>query len=188
MEKTTIESLLNSLAAMAGDSRTSLFGQDKCTIDRDQFLYLVDALQNQIPQELSQAKAVIDSSNEIRTKAKKEASTTRKNADKVLTEAEERAAQLIEDSTIVEFAKKREEEILAEAQQQRELLIAGAISYAEKIMEDAEKTVTETYDTFFAGIAALEARAKEDRKAAMDQIKEAKKVLKNANKGEQKAN
>lgn len=187
MEKTTIESLLSSLNALVGDSRSSLFGQDKCMVDRDQFLYLVDALQNQIPEEISQAKAVIESSNEIRTKAKKEATETRKAADKVLTEAEERAARLIEESTIVEFAKKREQEILAEAEEQRELLISGAISYAEKIMEDAEKTVTETYAALTAGITALQERAKEDKKAALDQLKEARKVLKNANKGEQKA-
>lgn len=186
MEKTTIDSLLNSLIALVGDSRSSLFGQDKCMIDRDQFLYLVDALQNQIPDEIAKSKAVIDSSNEIRTKAKKEAADTRKAADKVLTEAEERAARLIEESTIVEFAKKREEEILAEAEEQRKLLISGAISYAEKIMEDAEKTVTETYEALFAGIAALQERAKADKKEALDQLKEAKKVLKSANIGEQK--
>ena len=87
----------------------------------------------------------------------------------------------------MEFAKKREQEILAEAEEQRELLISGAISYAEKIMEDAEKTVTETYAALTAGITALQERAKEDKKAALDQLKEARKVLKNANKGEQKA-
>lgn len=185
MEKTTIDSLLNSLIALVGDSRSSLFGQDKCMIDRDQFLYLVDALQNQIPKELSQAKAVIENTNEIRTKAKKEATETRKSADKVLTEAEERAARLIEESTIVEFAKKREEEIMAEAEEQRELLISGAISYAERIIEDAEKTVAETYAALAAGITALQERANADKKACMDQLKEAKKVLKSANKSAQ---
>lgn len=187
MEKTTIDSLLSSLMGLVGDSRSSLFGQDKCMVDRDQFLYLVDALQNQIPQEISQARAVIDSCNELRTNAKKEAAETRKAADKVLTDAEERAAKLIEETTIVEFAKKREQEILAEAEQQRELLISGAITYAERIMEDAEKTVAETYGALASGISALEERAKIDKKEALDQLKEAKKVLKNANKRDQNA-
>lgn len=187
MEKTTIDSLLNSLVALVGDSRSSLFGQDKCMVDRDQLLYLVDSIQSQLPQEISQAKAVIESSNEIRTKARKEAAETRKAADNVLTEAEERAARLIEESTIVEFAKKREQEILEEAEQQRQLLISGAISYAERIIEDAEKSVTESYDALIAGITALQDRAKEDKKAAMDQLTEARKVLKNANIGEQKS-
>ncbi len=187
MEKTTIDSLLNNLVALAGDSRSSLFGQDKCTVDRDQFLYLVDSLQSQIPEEITQAKAVIENSNEIRTKAKKEAAETRKTADKVLTDAEERAAKLIEESTIVELAKKREQEILEEAEQQRQLLISGAIGYAERIIADAETTVNESYDALIAGIEALRTRAKEDKKAAMDQLSEARKVLKNANLSEKKS-
>ena len=71
MEKTTIDSLLNSLVALVGDARGSLFGQDKCMVDKEQLLYLVDALQAQIPQEISQSKAVIESCNELRTNAKK---------------------------------------------------------------------------------------------------------------------
>lgn len=185
MEKTTIDSLLNSLVALVGDSRSSLFGQDKCMVDRDQLLYLVDCLQNQLPKEITQAKAVIDSSNEIRTNAKKEAAETRKAADKLLSEAEERAARLIEETTIVEFAKKREKEILEEAEQQRQLLISGAINYAQRIIEDAEKTVSETYDTLSEGINALKKRALEEKKDALDQLAEAKKVLKNSNLNDQ---
>lgn len=185
MEKTTIDSLLNSLVALVGDSRSSLFGQDKCMVDRDQLLYLVDAIQQQIPEEITSAKAVIESSNEIRTNAKKEAAETRKAANKVLAEAEERAAKLIEETTIVEFAKKREQEILEEAEQQRQLLITGAISYAERIIEDAEATVKETYEALSAGLTALQTRAGEDKKSALDQLSQARKALKNANKNEE---
>ena len=186
MEKTSIDTLLENLVALVGDSRSSLFGQDKCMVDRDQLLYLVDAIQTQIPDEIKQAKAVIESSNEIRTNAKKEAADTRKAANKILAEAEERAAALIEETSIVEFAKKREQEILDEAEQQRQLLITGAIGYAEGIMADAEKTVTETYAALAAGITALQDRAKEDKKACLDQLSQARKVLKNANISDQK--
>lgn len=185
MEKTTIDSLLNSLVALVGDSRSSLFGQDKCMVDRDQLLYLVDCLQNQMPKEVTQAKAVIESCNEIRTKAKKEAAETRKAADKVLSEAEERATRLIEETTIVELAKSRAKDILEEAENQRQMLITGAINYAQSIIDDAEKTVSETYETLNAGTAALQNRAKEERKAALDQLSQAKKVLKNANVSDQ---
>ena len=98
MEKTTIDSLLNSLVALVGDARGSLFGQDKCMVDKEQLLYLVDALQAQIPQEISQSKAVIESCNELRTNAKKDAAQTRKQADQVLKDAQERAAKLIEEN------------------------------------------------------------------------------------------
>ena len=183
MEKTTIDSLLNSLVALVGDARGSLFGQDKCMVDKEQLLYLVDALQAQIPQEISQSKAVIESCNELRTNAKKDAAQTRKQADQVLKDAQERAAKLIEENQIVEFAKARAQEILDEAEQQRKELISGAVEYADRIMAEAEQSVTNTYDTLHAGISALQAK---DKTTALAKVKEARKALKNATKTEQK--
>ena len=168
MEKTTIDSLLNSLVALVSDARGSLFGQDKCMVDKEQLLYLVDALQAQIPQELSQSKAVIESCNELRTNA------------------QERAAKLIEENQIVEFAKARAQEILDEAEQQRRNLISGAVEYADRIMAEVEQSVTDTYDTLHAGIAALQAKGKENKTTALAKVKEARKALKNAAKTEQK--
>lgn len=185
MEKTTIDSLLDSLVALVGDARGSLFGQDKCMVDKEQLLYLVDALQAQIPKEISQSKAVIESCNELRTNAKQDAAQTRKQADQVLQDAQERAAKLIEDSQIVQFAKARAQEILDQAEEQRKALITGAVEYADRIMSEAEQSVTSTYDTLHEGIAALQAKGKEDKTTSLAKIKEARKALKNASKTEQ---
>lgn len=186
MDNKTIDSLLDSMVALVGDARGSLFGQDKCMVDRDQLLYLVDALQNQIPKEIAQAKAIIEGANEIRTSARKDAAETRKNADKILKDAEERAAKLIEETTIVTFAKRREQEILEAAEEQRSMLISGAVAYADSIMEDAEKTVQDVYDTLNVGMEALQKKAKEDKAESMAKLKEARRALKNAAKSEQK--
>ena len=71
------------------------------------------------------------------------------------------------------------------AQQQSDELVSGALSYADRIMADAEKSVTETYDTLRAGISALQAKGKEDKTTALAKVKEARKALKNAAKTEQ---
>ena len=185
MENKTIDSLLNSMAGLVGDARGSLFGQDKVMVDREQLLYLVDALQTQIPQEIAQAKTIIESCNELRTNAKKDAAETRKAADQVLTDAEQRAAKLIEETTIVALAKQREEEILADAEQKRREMMSGAIAYADKIMEDAQATVLAIYDTLNVGLEALVQKAAEDKKQALTQIKEARNALNRAAKAEQ---
>lgn len=185
MDNTTIGSLLSGLQGLVGDARGSLFGQDKCMVDREQLLNLVDALQTQIPQEIEQSKAIIESCDALRQSAKRDAAETRKNADQVLVEAEERAAKLIEEDTIVTFAHKREEEILAQAEQQRQELISGAISYADHILEEAQQTVTDIYDTLDTGLSALQTKAKEDRALALSQLKEARSALKKAAKAEQ---
>lgn len=107
MENKTIEQLLSSIAALVGDARGSLFGQDRCMVDRDQLLGLVDTLQTQLPKEIEEAQTIIDNCNALKTNAKKEAAETRKEADRVLREAEERAANMIAETTIVEQAKLR---------------------------------------------------------------------------------
>ncbi len=144
-------------------------------------LYLVNvAYQKQLPAEINEAKTIIDNCNVLRNNAKKDAAETRKEADKVLRDAEERAAKLIEETTIVEFAKKREREILDAAQQQYAMLISGAVQYADRIMDDVQQTVTTTLETLNAGVAALQEKAKADMDAAMQKIEEARTALKNA--------
>ena len=96
------------------------------------------------------------------------------------------ALKLIEENQIVEFAKARAQEILDEAEQQRKELISGAVEYADRIMAEAEQSVTDTYDTLHAGISALQAKGKEDKTTALAKVKEARKALKNATKTEQK--
>ena len=180
MENKTIEQLLSSIAALVGDARGSLFGQDKCMVDRDQLLYLVDALQTQLPAEIEESKTIIENCNALRTNEKKDAAETRKEADQVLRDAEERAAKLIEETTIVEFAKKREQEILENAQQQRTMLISGAVQYADRIIGEAQQTVTQTMETLNAGVAALQSKCQEDLSASMAKLAEARTALQNA--------
>lgn len=181
MENKTIEQLLSSIAALVGDARGSLFGQDRCMVDRDQLLSLVDTLQSQLPKEIEEAQTIIDNCSALKTNAKKEASETRKEADRVLQEAEERAAKLIDETSIVEQAKLREQEILQETEAQRMQLISGAVQYADRIMEDAEKTVREILGTLSAGVGALQERCQEDMNASMSRISEARKALQSSN-------
>ena len=180
MENKTIDELLASLVALVGDARGSLFGQDKVMVDREELLYLVDSLQNQLPSEIAESRTIIQNSNALRNNAKMDAAETRKQANQVLKEAEERAANLIEEHTIVEFAKKREQEIMEEAQQKRAMLIAGAVQYADRIMEEAEQTVNNALEALNGGFIALQEQAKTQFDVSLRELSEARQALKNA--------
>ncbi len=180
MDNNTIEQLLSSLTALVGDARGTLFGQERCTVDREQLLYIVDALKNQIPAEIGEAKTIIENCNILRTNAKKDAAETRKEADRVLQEAEARAARLVEESAIVEHARQQEKEILENARQQKAMLIDGAVHYADRIMEEAQRVVEETYEALRMGTETLQKQAEASRKAAAEQITEARTALQNA--------
>ena len=180
MENKSIDQLLESLNALVGDARGSLFGQDKIMVDRAELLDIVDAIQNQMPQELVKAKAIIDSCNELRTNAKRDAAETRKKADAILDDAELRAAQLVEEDTITKIATKNAEEIVAEAEMKRAELIRGAMEYADRILEEAEASVHTVYDTLCAGVDVLKKRAEAEKDSAALQISEARTAIKNA--------
>ena len=180
MENKTIEELLHSLGSLVSDARGSLFGQDKVMVDREQLLYLVDALQSQLPAEISEARTIIDNCNVLRNNAKSDAAETRRQANQVLKEAEERAAKLIEEDNLVMFAKKREQEILENAQQQHDELIASAVQYADRIMAQAQETVSGTMESLRAGMDVLRDQAKSEMDVSMQKIAEARKALKNA--------
>ena len=180
MENKTVEELLESLAALAGDARGSLFGQDKVMVDREELLYLVDSLQNQLPVELSEARTIIENSNALRNNAKMDAAETRKAANQVLKDAEERAANLIEEDNIVTFAKMREQEIMEEAEQQRALLIAGAVQYADQIMEEAQQTISNALESLKSGFVTLQEQAKTQFDGSQRELSEARQALKNA--------
>lgn len=180
MENKTIEQLLSSLAALANEARGSLFGQDKCMVDREKLLYLVETLQTQLPAEINEARTIIDNCNALRNNAKKDAAETRREADQVLRDAEVRAAKLIEETNIVEFAKKREQEILEGAEQQRAMLIAGAVQYADRILEEAQQTVSGTLEALNSGVAILQKQAKEEMDVSIRELTDARTALKNA--------
>lgn len=177
MEKKTIDQLLSSISALVGDARGSLFGQDKCMVDRDQLLYLVDELQTQLPSEIEEARTIIDNCNALRTNAKKDAAETRRQADDILREAEERAEKMVEETEIIAAARQREDELTREAEGKRARLISGAMEYADRILADAEQAVTETMTTLNEGIAALQSKCRQDLDNSMHQLKGARTAI-----------
>ena len=60
------------------------------------------------------------------------------------------------------------------------MLISGAVSYADHIMEEAQQTVTQTLETLNAGVAALQSKCQEDLNASMAKLAEARLALQNA--------
>ena len=155
-------------------------------VDRDQLLYLVDALKAQLPAEIEESKTIIDNCNALRTNAKKDAAETRREADRVLNEAEERAVKLVEETNIVKLAKIRQDEILADAEDKKEKLISGALDYADRIIEEAQHTVTVTLDTLNAGMDVLQRKCQEELAASMMKLNEARAALKSVAESDKK--
>ena len=59
-----IEEILTTLYEMVQDAWSLPLGADKCVLERDKVLDLLDEISNQLPGELKQAKTIVESRND----------------------------------------------------------------------------------------------------------------------------
>ena len=104
-----IEEILTTLYEMVQDAWSLPLGADKCVLERDKVLDLLDEISNQLPGELKQAKTIAESRNEVITNAKRE-------AENILKQAEQRARQMISHEEVYLQAQKEADDLMKNAQ------------------------------------------------------------------------
>ena len=72
-----IEEVISKLYEMVQDAWSLPLGADKCVLERDKVLDLLDEINNQLPGEFKQAKTIVDARNEVITNARREAEAER---------------------------------------------------------------------------------------------------------------
>ena len=104
-----IEEILTTLYEMVQDAWSLPLGADKCVLERDKVLDLLDEISNQLPGELKQAKTSGESRNDVITNAKRE-------AENILKQAEQRARQMISHEEVYLQAQKEADDLMKNAQ------------------------------------------------------------------------
>ena len=123
---TGVEELLEMLFNMIDDAKSMPLTSDKCIIERDKALDLLDEIREQFPMELSEARKLVAARAEYIASAKREGELIRKQA--------EDQAQL-----------KGNEMIRTAVERSRELRRA-ANEYCEDALRRTEEAVSEAYD------------------------------------------
>lgn len=108
MNPNGIEEIISTLYEMIQDAKSIPFSSEKCSIERDKALDLLDELSNQLPGELKQAKTIVESRSEVINSAKRE-------AESILKQAQQQARSMVS-----------QEAIYSEAQAQANDMIKGA--------------------------------------------------------------
>lgn len=131
-----VTELLEMLYNNVSDARNvPLGGKDKCMINRDSVLNLLDDIRAQLPIELTEAKRLLSARDEFIQNAKREAETIRKAA-------EEQARALIEEQEITRLAKARANEIVVNAETKSRELIRVANGYVDDALRRTEEAIT----------------------------------------------
>lgn len=109
-------------------------GNEKCIVERDKVLGLLDEIKARIPVEVSEAKRLVAARDEFIGNAKREAEAIRKSA-------EERARTLTDEQEIVKAAKTRAAGLVAEAETQSRELRRVANEYTDDLLRQTEEAV-----------------------------------------------
>ena len=132
-----VEELLDILFEMIDEAKHSAFSSDKCVIERDRALDLIDDIRNQFPIELGEAKKIMASRNEIISNAKRDAENIRKDADL-------KARQLLSDDVIALQGKQKANEMLQVAEERSRELRRAANEYCEDALRRTEEAIAQS--------------------------------------------
>jgi cell division septum initiation protein DivIVA len=105
----SVQELLEMLYSMISEAWGLPLGAEKCVIERDKVLDLLDEIKAQFPVELAEAKRLVAARTEFIANAKREAESIRKVA-------EERARQMVDEQEIIRTAKAKSNEMVAAAE------------------------------------------------------------------------
>ncbi len=128
------EDLLDALKELVEDARGIPLAGEKCILDRDQLLDIIDELRETLPAEIKEAEDIVQRRSELVAQSRREAEAIRRQAD-------EDARQRVSETEIVVAARRKAKEILGNAEIQGRELRRGANQYCEDTLKRTEEAV-----------------------------------------------
>ena len=136
MNEQNIEDILSALYDMVQDARALPLGADKCILERDKVLDMLDELIAQLPNELKQARTIVESRNELIGQARRE-------AEGIIRQAQEQANQLVAKEAIYNEAKRRSEELVMQTQARINQIQKAGYSYLDESLRQTEESMAQ---------------------------------------------
>lgn len=160
MNEKHIEDIITALYDLVQDARAVPLASDKCILERDKVLDMLDEIIAQMPAELKQARTIVENRSDIVAQAKRE-------AESVVRKAQEEADKLVSKEAIYEEAKRRCAEEIAQTKSQ----IANLRKVSNEYMDDA---LRRTEEAIAQGLSDVqETRAKFNALAAAQMQRDA---------------
>ncbi len=139
MNEQTIEDIISALYDMVQDARALPLGADKCILERDKVLDMLDEIIAQLPVELKQARTIVESRNELIGQARREAENT-------IRQAQEQANQLVAEEAIYQEAKRQCQEMVLQTQAKMADLRKTSNDYMDDALRRTEEAIALSLD------------------------------------------
>ena len=134
MNEQNIEDIISALYDMIQDARALPLGADKCILERDKVLDMLDDVIAQLPVELKQARTIVESRNELIGQARRE-------AEGLIRQAQEKADQLVAEEAIYQEAKRQCQEMVLQTQTRMAELRKASNDYMEDALRRTEEAI-----------------------------------------------
>ena len=137
MSDRNTEDIIGALYDMVQDARSVPLATDKCILERDKVLDMLDEIIAQLPGELKQSRTIVESRNELIGQARREAEV-------IIRQAQEQAKQMVTKEAIYIEAKRRSEELVGQTQNRIEALKRAANAYMDDALRQTEEVISES--------------------------------------------
>lgn len=134
MKEQNIDEIISTLYDLIQDARSLPLGADKCIIERDKALDMLDEIIAQLPAELKQARTIVESRNELIGQARREAEV-------LIRQAQEKAAELVKEETIYQEAKNQCQTMLRDTQAKMAELRKVSTDYMDDALRRTEEAI-----------------------------------------------
>ena len=159
------EDIIGALYDLVQDARSMPLAADKCILERDKVLDILDEIIAQLPNELKQSRTIVESRNELISQARRE-------AESIIRQAQEQAKELVTQESVYIEAKRRSEELVGQTQARIDALKKASNEYMDEALRRTEEVIAQSLnnvrDTRVRFHAVTEAQ--EQRKAAQVDI------------------
>ena len=137
MTENNIEELISALYDTIQNARSMPLSPDKCIVERDALLDLLDEISAQLPGELQQSRTIVESRNELINQARHE-------SESIIRQAQEKAKQLVTQEAVYAETKRQCEEMVRQTQARVKELRRVSNEYMDEALRRTEEAIAQS--------------------------------------------
>ncbi len=137
MSEQHIEDIITTLYDTIQDAKSLPLGADKCILERDKLLDMLDEIITQLPAELKQSRTIVESRNELIGQARRE-------AEMIIRQATEKAEQMVSEQAIYQEAKRQCQDMVLQAQVRMAELRKVSNQYMDDALMRTEEAIAQS--------------------------------------------
>ena len=130
-----LEELINNIQEMVQEAWTLPLASDKCVIERERMLDLIDELRSTLPADIKMAAEIVQQKKQMMAEGRRELDSMKKRL-------EEEARKMLSKTEIMQQARARAKEIVGNAEIQAKELRRAASEYCEDSLKRTEEALS----------------------------------------------